>query len=401
MEQALSGNSPIFILSCHRSGSTLLRFILDTHPVIYSPPEIFLGNAAFAWATFLAGLHGKLFEPAMINAQDYQEILVQIQQLIDQQMSAAVARKGKRIWCEKTPDNMDHLELIDALFPRARYLCLYRHCLDVVKSGIEISDRIPVLLPFLYSSRGHLVTALIRYWTEWNSKLQRFEAARPQRCHRLYYESLVSDPKGTLASLFSFLELDWDEGLVDAVFAENHDVGVEDFKARQTRRIHHDSLGRGSDVSLGGVPEKSLEEMRRLLTALGYPPAPGAGAMPQAAREPQAATARGLDSLFEEHLRGLLLAEPQLAQTIGMACQFAISGDGGGHWIVDLRQKEIHIQPGVHSADCTIHISATDLRSLLKGGLGPIQALREGRIRLEGMLNIQALQSLLELLRRS
>src|SRR5262245_14751181 len=105
--------APLFILSCHRSGSTLLRFVLDTHPSIYSPPESFLGNAASVWATFLAGLNGTLFEPATIASRDLQHILAQIRQLIDEQMKAAAMRKGKRLWCEKTPDNMDHLELID------------------------------------------------------------------------------------------------------------------------------------------------------------------------------------------------------------------------------------------------------------------------------------------------
>jgi hypothetical protein len=37
---------PIFILSCYRSGSTLLRYILDSHPDVYCPPELSLGQSA-------------------------------------------------------------------------------------------------------------------------------------------------------------------------------------------------------------------------------------------------------------------------------------------------------------------------------------------------------------------
>jgi protein-tyrosine sulfotransferase len=34
---------PIFIFSCERSGSTLLRFILDTHPYVCCPGQLYLG----------------------------------------------------------------------------------------------------------------------------------------------------------------------------------------------------------------------------------------------------------------------------------------------------------------------------------------------------------------------
>jgi len=41
-------NAPIFILSAARSGSTLLRYILDHHPEIACPPESNLSVAAEA-----------------------------------------------------------------------------------------------------------------------------------------------------------------------------------------------------------------------------------------------------------------------------------------------------------------------------------------------------------------
>lgn len=44
-------NAPIFVLCYARSGSTLLRYILDTHPEIVAPPELHLLTAArqLAW----------------------------------------------------------------------------------------------------------------------------------------------------------------------------------------------------------------------------------------------------------------------------------------------------------------------------------------------------------------
>jgi len=380
----------------------MLRYILDTHPAVYCPPELFLGNAAFGWVTFLAGLNGKVVEKKDASAPQFQEILAQTRGLIAGQMFLHTSRRGKRLWCEKTPNNMEHLALLDALFPQARYLCLYRHCLDVVKSGMDMSDRIEALLPFLYASRGHLVTALIRYWTDWNRKLLQFEAEHPGRCHRLRYEPLVSEPTPALADLFSFLGLDWEERLLDSVFSSQHDEGVEDPKVRLAKSIHRGSIGAGCSVSLAGVPEKVLDGMRQVLDELGYAPAPQRDGEPlgargqQDAREP--AGRPNVAWLFETHLRGLLQAEPQLAREIGVSCQFAISGEGGGGWTVEPGQSGAKVLTGTHPATCTIRMSSADLLDLVGGRLMPLAALREGRIRLEGALNSESLLSLLGLL---
>lgn len=268
----MPSDPPILILSCHRSGSTLLRYVLDTHPAIYSPPELFLGSLVTDLMQFLAGLDGKAYEADRLDAPELATALDGARELVAERLSAAALRKGKRIWCEKTPDNLRHLALLDALFPEARCLCLYRHALDVVRSAMEMVERIPSLLPFLYTSRGHVVTALLRYWTEWNGTLLRFETANPSRVHRVRYEDLVGDPLTTLGSLFAFLDLDWDRGLVEAIYSSPHDPGMEDPKARLATGIHQDSVGSGGAVSLGGVPEKVLEAMRRRLAELGYPP---------------------------------------------------------------------------------------------------------------------------------
>ena len=36
-------NAPSFLLSTHRSGSTLLSWVIDSHPQISCPPEMWIG----------------------------------------------------------------------------------------------------------------------------------------------------------------------------------------------------------------------------------------------------------------------------------------------------------------------------------------------------------------------
>jgi hypothetical protein len=42
--------SPVFVLTASRSGSTLLRFILDSHPDLACPPEASVASSAAALA---------------------------------------------------------------------------------------------------------------------------------------------------------------------------------------------------------------------------------------------------------------------------------------------------------------------------------------------------------------
>ncbi len=387
---------PLFILSCHRSGSTLLRFAMDTHPEIYAPPELFLGNAASSLATFLAGLNGQVFEADKCDSRDFEEILVQTREILSSQMSSHTIRRGKRLWCEKTPDNLDHLNVIRALFPEAKYLCLYRHCLDVVKSAVEISERIPSLLPFQYASRGHLVTALIRYWTEWNGRLMRFEASHPGSCHRVHYEDLVADPAKAFGGMFSFLGLAWDQGLVDAIFVSQHDSGMEDFKVRSRKQIHQDSVGAGRDLSLAGVPEKMLQSMREMLALLGYCELPG-----QRAAGAKVERVPAVAWLFDRYLPERLRAEPVLAGWSGGSCRFAITGDGGGDWLIDFRGDGARVLSGAFPAACTITLAAADLEDLVAGRLLPLAAVRDGRLRIEGAVPMDALMRLLEIFLRA
>ena len=121
-----SGRAPVFILSCYRTGSTLMRYIFDTHPDVYSPPEVSLGQAATHLAHLEAGLNGFKLDPARLD-QLPAESVAGIRAVLGGRMDAATARHGKRLWCEKSPSNLAFLGLLRLVFPEARFVCLYRH----------------------------------------------------------------------------------------------------------------------------------------------------------------------------------------------------------------------------------------------------------------------------------
>ncbi len=389
-----SGSRPLFVLSCNRSGSTLLRFILDTHPEVYCPPELFLGQAARSMGTFLSGLEG--YETFQEGAEEFRvaaAVREPLRSFLDERLAAATARKGKRLWCEKTPDNVYHLRLLDALYPEARHVCLYRHGLDVVVSAMRLAGRIPPVQRWIRQSSGHALTGTIRWWCEMTREILACEHRSPERCFRIRYEDLVADPGRALPPLFAFLGLAWDERLLDTVFSAEHELGHEDPNIRFTGRIHQDSLGTGADLPLAEVPDETLDEMRRLLAELGYPETIA-----------RATAASGEDTevtmpwFFEQFLPERLAALPDLAASINTSFRFAVDGPGGGSWIVDLYPDRRGVQPENGHALPTMMVSAADLAAISRGVLNPSKAYAQGRLRLAGTVSLDQLQKLTKLL---
>lgn len=386
---APSDEQASFILSCHRSGSTLLRYIIDTHPDIFSPPELFVGGCAFVLGTFEAGLDG---DPVV----ERPEVVDWLREVIGGRMALYTAKRQKKIWCEKTPDNLMHLELLDQLFPRARHVCLYRHGLDVAASASKMAREISTLAYYLVETDGHAVAAMIRYWTERTLVLRDFELRHAERCYRLKYEDLVASPEAALEPMFTFLGVRWDPGLLDQVFTAEHADGIGDPKARFTGRIHKASVGGGRNLSLDGVPRQVLDALYALLETLGYPPLPELPAE-AVTPEPPPDGAMSPRWLFDVHLRRRLSAHTELSSPEPTGFRFEVSGEGGGAWVLQLSPDGATLLPD-GAAACTIRLAASDLLEVAVGRLNAFEAYQEGRLEVDGRFELVTMKKLLNLL---
>ncbi len=130
-------SSPIFVLSAERSGSTLLRYILDTHPEVSCPPEVELWRVCRELHTFVSGTLG-LVLPADSPEERDRLVWAEVRRLVSQVMDGYALGKGKRIWAEKSPMSLLDTEALLRTFPDARYLCLHRHAMDFVHSVLEV-----------------------------------------------------------------------------------------------------------------------------------------------------------------------------------------------------------------------------------------------------------------------
>jgi hypothetical protein len=384
---------PAFIISCERSGSTLLRFIVDTHPDIASPGELHLGELCRNLQRTISRTLGEAATYADAGEKD-RAIRAEVRKSIDVIMEAYVAAKHKRMWCEKTTMNLYHIDIVQAVFPDAKYICLYRNALDQVHSCIETGRLgfMPEHIAYVHRSPDNIVGALVENWIDRTNELLAFERAHAAQCFRVKYESLILDPPGTLQPLFEFLGVAWQPQLLDSVFSAHHDEGDGDAKVRFADRIYTNTIGKGSTINRDHVPARMLDEMNRLLAALDYPiVGPDWDTMPSpyrtiAVAPAQRKTLSCVKDIFTEYLPRRLDEARNDLQGRSVVYKVVVTGEGGGSWIIDLTGSDHPLIPSDGSADCTITVAADDLIDIVNGDLNAAESFLQGRLHIAGDL---------------
>lgn len=261
-----SEDEPVIVLTAARSGSTLLRMLLDAHPDLACPPET---NVVKVCAQLSA-----IFDVVGTAAGGTEP---KIRGVFDAVFADYLSRRGKRRWCDKSLATAGVAEWFASLYPRAKFICLYRHCFDVIGSGLDASPWGLMGYGFeQFAGRlgGNNVAALAAYWAEHTSRILQFEQANSDRCLRVYYERLAAQPEQTAAEIFAFLGIDKVPGITGLVFAaapyENGADGPGDHKIKATSKINAGSVGRGVRIPVDMVPAPQLAAINMLLAELGY-----------------------------------------------------------------------------------------------------------------------------------
>ncbi len=360
-------NEPIFILSDARTGSTLLRVLLDTHPAICCPAELHLGVVCGTLYHVIEATLGQVVLHQSVEART-ELCLAETRLVVDGLLQKYCGLKGKRRWCEKTPSNLRLRAKLRAVFPDGRYICLYRHCLDVVQSGIAMFGDMPYEnRPYLNKHRGHTVPAAIEQWCDRADDLLAFEAASAATSQRVRYEDLVADPAGTLQRVLLFLDEQWWPDLITEAFESSHDIGTGDPKIAGTSTVRTDRVGVGRHLDLNEVPPALLDRMCKTLALLGYDELPPtiATTTPPSSRPIRANVAAVFDELFCERLERhrLWLRAPR--HDLGMI----VRGPDGGAWILQFDESGACLSTAVSTPATTIAIDSTDLLDAVNGRL--------------------------------
>jgi hypothetical protein len=225
----------IFIIGAQRSGTSLVRRILDSHSRIAGPPE----------SKFILPLAGVLddrkamagFESLGYSGDDVAIALgVFVRRFFDQYAAA----QGKVRWAEKTPNYVDCLDHLWGLFgPRTQFVIILRHGLDTAYSLADPHRTYPALDEYLDSAGGDRAVAAGLFWADKNRKIEAFREAHPEACYRLRYEELTADPSAILEPLFGWLGEPWEPQVVDyAHFPHHAGFGDPDVKRKRSVELN-------------------------------------------------------------------------------------------------------------------------------------------------------------------
>jgi Fe-S-cluster-containing hydrogenase component 2 len=76
---------------------------------------------------------------------------------------------------------------------------------------------------------------------------------------------------------------------------------------------------------------------------------------------------------------------PEEAGDLDFTCQFHLSGEGGGDWVMRIVDERCHVRPGtVDGADLTVRCDGRVYLGIQQGDVSPIRELLRGGIRLDG-----------------
>jgi protein-tyrosine sulfotransferase len=269
---------PVFVLWNGRSGSTLLRFLLDAHPDLACPPETNLPDLCAQLATVWSLIEGA---PLSVNRGDEppeipDAAISGIRQTMDRMVGSYLARRGKKRYCDKSLGTAQFAELLLRVYPEAKFLCLYRHPMDVIASAIEAC---PWGLngygfdPYVATTPGNAVMAVARFWVDNAAAILAVEDEFADRCLRVRYEDLVTEPESVAAQVFEFLDAAPAPGISEACFsAERERFGPADYKIWFTTKISSESVGRGWSAPAAMIAPPILAAMNDLADKLGYLP---------------------------------------------------------------------------------------------------------------------------------
>lgn len=208
--RAMTETTPFFVVGAQRSGTTLLRLMLNHHPRLIVPFE-----SAFI-PVFHARLtdYGNLSDPGNVTrlvldiaAHPFvkrgqllpspEAILARspcsFREIVEAIFEELAAADGKVRWGDKTPNYVLHLHVLCELWPECRVVHVVRDGRDVISSVRKLS----------WGTRNFMSAAL-----EWRFKTllgHRAGLMLRDRYHLVHYEDLVTNPTRTLRAVCDFL----------------------------------------------------------------------------------------------------------------------------------------------------------------------------------------------------
>jgi Sulfotransferase family len=183
--------APTFILCTLRSGSTLLRVLLNSHSQIHAPQELHL---RYVGVKLKRRWGARAMQGLGLDAKELEYLLW------DRILHRELAASGKERLVCKTPNDVFIADRIAECWPDARFIFLLRHPAAIVRSRKSLG-------PGVDAEKN---VELIRRYCE------ALESARQSHPgHTVRYEELTTDPEAVVRGICEFLGVPWEPEMLE------------------------------------------------------------------------------------------------------------------------------------------------------------------------------------------
>jgi hypothetical protein len=210
-----------FVVGVGRSGTTLLRMMLDSHPEIAIPPEThfvprfiqYSGKIHFSPKTLTRAIvqdERRRWNDFGISEEELLEAMRAVKPLNTTDGVRAfyglyASKHGKTRWGDKTPDYVRKMKKIQNTLPEARFIHVIRDGRD---AGISQNTRI--------AKRGKDPIPPKEMARRWRKRIvkSRIDAEEVEHYMELRYEDLLTDTEGALRRVCDHIEVEFDPAML-------------------------------------------------------------------------------------------------------------------------------------------------------------------------------------------
>jgi hypothetical protein len=230
---ATPGGPPVLVLGVRRSGTTLLRVMLDRHSELAVPDESY-------FVPQLADRHLRHVDPdefvddlrRLDTLAEWDVPLERVRARLTERMPIGTAiatvyavyaeERGKRRWGDKTPMYMQNLRLLERLFPDAFFVHLIRDGRDAAMSFLSMPQG---LMTETWMQPRDVASFASQWRAEVKAAQRLGRRVGDERYLEVRYENLVGDVESVLSRISTFARLPYEPTMAD--YAGNVDVSTK------------------------------------------------------------------------------------------------------------------------------------------------------------------------------
>ncbi len=277
-------NPSLFVVGAARSGTELLRRILDAHPEIAITPEShWIARYAKAGLVVDGKVTPELVErlersywfglleigPAELRALVETRASWAYAELVSALFDLYGSRAGKPVVGDKTPSYVRSIGLLHRLFADARFVHIIRDGRDVTLSILDWPKGSRVVGRFSTWADDPVTTSAL--WWEWSLRRAREAASKlpPRLYYEIRYESVIGEPEQAVTALCEFLGVAYDAAML--AFHRGREIDDPQLDAKDAWRPITAGLRDWRQQMTRDQLERFEASAGDLLDELGYP----------------------------------------------------------------------------------------------------------------------------------